>query len=425
MNDIKDKYSIKECIHNSDKSDIYLGSIEGIGNFRRNIVLKRYKHLSDKEFQTLSQDAKQASVLTHANIVQVLDLGQWEGDWTIIMEHVSGLLLSDFITFSFTKDKRIPDHIIFHITLEILKGLEYAHQRLVQNNMPALLHLNLCPNEILLDIHGNIKIKGFSTVLNIPNNSRFFPPELTFDHRTDIWGVGAVLRAMLVGLDAVDPLETYTSAPRNALERIASQATHPNPDKRFQSAAAMKEALITQCGGIDLQGAQKLANFMQPHIADFSPDPFEQDISDLPTYVSKTISQEELAFLKDEALRMQKEENSVLHSTPSSSSSISSKQNGSFLISILSFIFGVMLASLGWLLFPQLQTSDVIFYFPADVTIELNDQKITTSGSKHMFPSDQPLTAQVNMPNGVVQELKIQLKAGETRLIMIENIALQ
>ena len=43
----------------------------------------------------------------------------------------------------------------------------------------------------------------------------------------------------------------------NALERIATQATHPNVNKRFQSIAAMKEALITQCGGIDLQGARK------------------------------------------------------------------------------------------------------------------------------------------------------------------------
>ena len=429
MNDIKEKYSIKDCIHQSPKTDVYLGTIEGIGNFRRNIVLKRYKHLTNREFQVLSQDAKQASVLTHANIVQVLDLGQWEGDWTIIMEHVSGLLLSDFIDSAFKTSKQIPDHIIFHITLEILKALEYAHQRLVQNNVPSLLHLNLQPEEIMLDAHGTVKIKGFSTVSTIPEDSSFRPPENIVDHRSDIWGIGAILQAMLVGLDDVDPLETYTSAPRNALERIASQATHPSLEKRFQSASAMKETLITQCGGIDLQGAQKLADFLQPQVSFLGQDLFEHDISDLPTYVSKTISQEELEALKKEVFRAKPEPTTDVDLSSNSSQKTktisSSSSNSTVFIPILTFIFGILLTSLGWLLLPPLQTSSIIFYFPSGVEVNLNDQTITDSGSKHSFPSNQPLTAQVNMPNGVVQELKIQLKAGETRLIMIENIALQ
>jgi serine/threonine protein kinase len=360
--------------------------IEGLGKFRRNIVLKRYKDLSDQAFQILSKDAKQASVLTHANIVQVLDLGQWDSDWTVIMEHVSGLRLSDFIAHSFKHNKRIPDNIIFHIILEILKGIEYAHLRLLENNTPVLLHLNLKPDEILLDPHGTIKIKGFSTISKLSEDSIFCPPETDRDHRSDIWGVGAILQVLLVGMDNFDPQDTYTSAPSSALERIVAQAIHYKPEKRFQSAAAMKEALITQCGGIDLQGAQRLAGFMQPQLADLGKDLFERDVADLPTYVSKTISQKELEEIKKGFAKINEEDNQV---SPTDSLSLKrpsfhAKNSNAVIIPILTCTLGI----------------------------------------KYDFPANEALIAHVNMPNGVVQELKIQLKAGETRLIMIESITL-
>lgn len=426
MNDITEKYSIGECIHRSEQAHIYRGTIDGLGNFRRNIAVKRYKNLSDQAFHILSTDTKQASVLTHANIVQVLDLGQWDGDWTVVMENVSGLRLSDFISYAFKHNKRIPDNIIFYIILEILKGIEYAHRRLLRNNQPALLHLNLKPDEIFLDPHGTIKIKGFSTISKLSEDSRFCPPETDRDHRSDIWGVGAILQVLLVGMNDFDPQGTYTSAPSSALERIVAQAIHYRPEKRFQSAAAMKEALITQCGGIDLQGAQRLAEFMQPQLSYLGRDLFEHNVSDLPTYVSKTISQKELEEIKRGFAKINEKEHplSSTVSLPLERSSSTSKNSNTVIIPILTCILGILLSSLIWM-FSPLQTTSIIFYFPAGFKVQIDDETIENSGVKYNFPPNEPMTAQVNMPNGVVQELKIQLKAGETRLIMIENIPLQ
>ena len=93
---------------------------------------------------------------------------------------------------------------------------------------------------------------------------------------------------MLVGLDASDPLATQTSAPSSALERLTQQAVHPNPERRFQSVDAFKEALLDQYGEIRLDGSIR----MQQVLSEMQGEPFAV-LGDDATFISRTVAADE------------------------------------------------------------------------------------------------------------------------------------
>lgn len=289
MQDILDKYDILEMIATSNKSQVYFGELKGIEGFRRPVVLKKYQTLSASQVVTLAKNSNIMGVLNHANIVQILDLGKWNDHWTVVSEQVRGTTLTDFIRWCHEEQFGVKDELAIYIIYEIIRGIEYAHRQHPASLPSHILHRNLCPDNILLGFQGNIKIKGFSTEVELPTDSRFHTPDNPCDARTDVWGVGAILHTMLVGLDSSDPLATQTSAPRRPLERLAQQAIHPNPNKRFQSIAAFKEALIDQCGAIPISAAL----LMQETLSKMMGEPFAV-LGDDATYVSRTIAAKDL-----------------------------------------------------------------------------------------------------------------------------------
>src|SRR5262249_43199921 len=87
------KYQILERIATGGMAEIYKARLEGIGGFQRTFAIKRIlPNLSQNSeyIAMLVDEAKVAGLLSHANIVQILDLGQVDGIWYIAMEYVHG-----------------------------------------------------------------------------------------------------------------------------------------------------------------------------------------------------------------------------------------------------------------------------------------------------------------------------------------------
>lgn len=277
------KYQILERIATGGMAEIYKARLEGIGGFQRTFAIKRIlPNLSQngEYIAMLVDEAKVAGLLSHANIVQILDLGQVDGIWYIAMEYVHGRDLGAVLRRAKKKGLCLPvPHTVF-IAIELLKGLEYAHQRQVmRGGRPValnIIHRDVSPPNVLLSFQGEVKLtdfgiaraslKAMETVTGIVKGRfDYMSPEQAagskdLDQRSDLFSVGVVLYEMLTGhhpfrtdneIGTIERVRTGKYTPvsqRNpevpfTLETIVDRALQVNRDDRYPSATAFKEAL--------------------------------------------------------------------------------------------------------------------------------------------------------------------------------------
>lgn len=277
------KYQILERIATGGMAEIYKARLEGIGGFQRTFAIKRIlPNLSQngEYIAMLVDEAKVAGLLSHANIVQILDLGQVDGIWYIAMEYVHGRDLGAVLRRAKKKGLCLPvPHTVF-IAIELLKGLEYAHQRQVmRGGRPValnIIHRDVSPPNVLLSFQGEVKLtdfgiaraslKAMETVTGIVKGRfDYMSPEQAagskdLDQRSDLFSVGVVLYEMLTGhhpfrtdneIGTIERVRTGKYIPvsqRNpevpfTLETIVDRALQVTRDDRYPSATAFKEAL--------------------------------------------------------------------------------------------------------------------------------------------------------------------------------------
>ena len=277
------KYQILERIATGGMAEIYKAKLEGIGGFQRTFAIKRIlPNLSQngEYIAMLVDEAKVAGLLSHANIVQILDLGQVDNIWYIAMEYVHGRDLGAVLRRARQKGLCLPvPHTVF-IAIELLKGLEYAHQRQVmRGGRPValnIIHRDVSPPNVLLSFQGEVKLtdfgiaraslKAMETVAGVVKGRfDYMSPEQAaaakdLDQRSDLFAVGVVLYEMLTGhhpfrtdseIGTVEKVRTGDYIPvsnRNAevpfsLETIVDRALQVDRGERYPSATAFKEAL--------------------------------------------------------------------------------------------------------------------------------------------------------------------------------------
>ncbi|MED5371091.1 MAG: serine/threonine-protein kinase [Myxococcota bacterium] len=276
------KYQILERVARGGMAEIYKARMEGIGGFNRLFAIKRIlPSLSqNREYiDLLVDEAKVAGLLSHANIVQILDLGEVKGQYYVAMEYVNGRDLGRVLSRCQERGITLPvPHSVF-VLIEVLKGLEYAHNRQIMRGktpMPLdIVHRDVSPSNVLVSFQGEVKltdfgiakakVKALQTVSGvIKGKFDYMSPEQargeSLDPRTDLFAAGVLLYEMLCG---VHPFRTggdlktiaaikagrYT-APTVAnpdvpysLELVLDRALALDPDERFQSATEFKEAL--------------------------------------------------------------------------------------------------------------------------------------------------------------------------------------
>lgn len=277
------KYQILERVATGVTAEIYKARLEGIGGFQRSFAIKRILPALSRDesyIAILVDEAKVAGLLSHANIVQIVDLGQVDGTWYIAMEYVHGRDLKAVLARTRQRGLRLPvPHCVF-ITIELLKGLEYAHQRRVMRKGRAfslnIIHRDVNPSNLLLSFQGEVKLTDFANArashkalqaMPLPHAGRFdyASPEQAaasdaLDQRSDLFSVGVLLYEMLTGehpfRGASDeqtverlvasqyvPVREHNPEVPESLEQIVDMSLRVDRDARHPSATAFKEAL--------------------------------------------------------------------------------------------------------------------------------------------------------------------------------------
>jgi serine/threonine-protein kinase len=244
---------------------------------RRRVAVKllRPEFVSNAEFvQRFTQEAQSASQIAHANIVDVLDMGQEpSGAMYIVQEYLDGCDLRRLM-----QDGPMKPSSALAIMVPVIEALGAAHAR-------GIVHRDVKPENIFLahGRDGEVVPKlidfGISKVLHEDGESRsrtrtgiaigtpdYMSPEqargdTSIDARTDVWAVGAVLYEMLAGRPPFDAPSTNLIITKIITERVAPitefvplippdvaatvhRALEPQRARRFQDMGSFREAVM-------------------------------------------------------------------------------------------------------------------------------------------------------------------------------------
>lgn len=276
------KYQILERISAGGMAEVFKAQLQGEGGFQRTLAIKRVlPHLSQRpEFVAmLVEEAKIAGLLSHANIVQILDLGEVDGVCFVAMEYVDGPDLGRVLQRCREKGIALPVPHASFIAIEVLKALEYAHGRRVTRagqDLPLdIVHRDISPANVLLSLQGEVKltdfgiarasVKALETVAGVVKG-RFdaMAPEQAAgrkaDARADLFATGLLLYECLTGqhpfrkgtegatLDAIRAGQFKPASQVNpdvplALDHLLERALAVRPEDRPADATEMKAEL--------------------------------------------------------------------------------------------------------------------------------------------------------------------------------------
>jgi len=258
---------------------VYVGRQRGAKGFERLIAIKRmHPHLTHDAELTLAfhEEARIASLIHHANVVNVVDVYEEGGEHLLVMEYIDGVAAASLLAAVRREGKKLPRSVAIRIAIDALHGLHAAHELIGLDGRPMLVvHRDVSPQNILLGADGSVRLTDFGIARalerlvhtdtgNLKGKLRYMPPEQALgqriDRRTDIFALGIVLWEMLSGqklyrgendveilqLAAVGeatPLAQADPTTPPALEAIVMRALARQPADRFTSAAAFGEVL--------------------------------------------------------------------------------------------------------------------------------------------------------------------------------------
>lgn len=193
-------------------------------------------------------EAKAMAKLNHPNLIGVYDFGEVEGLLFIVMEFVAGQSLHH-AAHGFSVEHKDAVKLV----INVCHGLAHAHEY-------GILHRDIKPSNILLDGQMNPKIGDFGLARTlerqIEEGEQIFGtpgytapevlrPPFTIDQRADIFSVGVMLHELLTGhLPDADPRPASQICGCNhRLDAVIQRATHPDPNRRFTSAAELAREL--------------------------------------------------------------------------------------------------------------------------------------------------------------------------------------
>ncbi len=244
---------------------IYIGKKLGPGGFEKEVVLKQLlpEYTSRPEFRDLFfREAKISATLDHANIVHTFDLVESDESLFIVMEYVRGVDLRTIVRRAKLRRRELAPAAALHITLEVLAGLAYAHNRrnTTSGASLAIIHRDVSPSNILCSAQGEVKLSDFGIAKAATHSSTFYrvrgkvgymSPEQArneeIDHRTDLYSVAVCLyealtaerlfvgdlstpAEVLYGQPIVPPSQKRKVLPK-ALDAVLATALAPKPER--------------------------------------------------------------------------------------------------------------------------------------------------------------------------------------------------
>jgi serine/threonine protein kinase len=207
-----ERYDVLDRIAVGGMAEVFLAKAYGAHGFEKTLAIKKIlpELASDPEFAArFIAEAKVAVRLSHANVVQVFDFGRIGESLFIAMEYVDGLDLALLLRKFKEEGRLLPLPAALHIAIEIIRGLDFAHQHNV-------VHRDVSPSNILISRAGEVKLGDFGIAVaasphraggpgprKVMGKWRYMSPEQargdTLDTRSDLFSAASVMFELFTG----------------------------------------------------------------------------------------------------------------------------------------------------------------------------------------------------------------------------------
>lgn len=257
------RYAIQEIIGIGGMGSVYRARDLHFPNVIRLVAVKemiiqtRDPLVKRTIVQNFEREANILVTLEHPSIPHILDYFSHNERSYLVLEYVPGKdleeLLNDTQTF-FTEEQ------VIRWAIELCDVLTYLH-----NHKPdPVIFRDIKPSNIMVNQNNHIVLVDFGIAKNFREGQKgtmigtegYSPPEQyrgEASHQADIYALGATLHHVLTRKDPrLEPPFTFADRPIRQsnpaisaeLEAVVNNALQYNPEDRYQTAEAMKEALV-------------------------------------------------------------------------------------------------------------------------------------------------------------------------------------
>jgi eukaryotic-like serine/threonine-protein kinase len=303
-------YAVFEELGTGGMASVHRAELRGVAGFRKPIALKRMlpEIASDEaSVAAFTQEARLASQLVHHNVAQTYDLGEHEGTYFIAMEYVHGPTLKQVMVASETEATGIPVPLVAEILIQLCDALDHAHSARDERGRPlGIIHRDVSPSNVIVSSSGVVKLIDFGIAKAARSATRtavgvmkgklgYIAPEYlegrAIDSRVDLYAVGVIAHELLTGermfvgpndfanaiaerKKPIDPPSLANPEVTRDLDDIVMLALQPDPDKRWQSAQAMRVALANVAREMGVYvGGQQMRELAEKVLAQIAVQP--------------------------------------------------------------------------------------------------------------------------------------------------------
>lgn len=200
---IAGRYEFVKYLGGGGMSNVYLAKDKILNRDVAVKVINIPPYEKEKVVERFEREVQNTTILSHSNVVNVLDVEEDDNCYYLVMEYIEGPTLKEYLC----KEGKLSADEAVEMTLQILKGIAHAHHH-------RIIHRDIKPQNILMTKNGTLKILDFGiaralseTALTETNHVmgsvQYLSPEQakgqSTDESSDIYSIGIVLYELLTG----------------------------------------------------------------------------------------------------------------------------------------------------------------------------------------------------------------------------------
>lgn len=263
---IAGRYEFVKYLGGGGMSNVYLAKDNILNREVAIKVINIPPYEKEKTVERFEREVQNTTILSHSNIVNVLDVEEDDNCYYLVMEYINGPTLKEYLC----KEGKLSADEAVEMTLQILKGIAHAHHH-------RIIHRDIKPQNILMTENGTLKVLDFGIARalsetamtetnHVMGSVQYLSPEQakgqSTDESSDIYSIGIVLYELLTGhppfngetpvsvaikhiQESLPSVRKERPSVPQSIENIIMKATRKEKSQRYRDTNEMYYDLLT------------------------------------------------------------------------------------------------------------------------------------------------------------------------------------